>query len=110
MSGGSAINKVKNENELISKNETDSFSAEGKYRKRSNVIFRIGKTEMIYFRGNFENDLISRMHIRIYRVEELRPSVACTVWAKYEWPLIYTVSKNLGDTKPGAPGAMRAEL
>lgn len=72
MSGGSAINKVKNENELISKNETDSFSAEGKYRKRSNVIFRIGKTEMIYFRGNFENDLISRMHIRIYRVEELK--------------------------------------
>ena len=40
MSGGSAINRVKNENELISKNENDSFSAEGKYRKRSNVIFR----------------------------------------------------------------------
>ena len=43
------------------------------------------------------------MHICIYREKELRPSVACTVWAKYERPLIYTVSKNLGDTKPGAP-------
>ena len=38
MSGGSAINSKKNENELISKTENDSFSAEGKYRKRSNEI------------------------------------------------------------------------
>jgi hypothetical protein len=67
MSGGSAINKVKNENDLISKNEIDSFSAAGKYRKRSNVILGIVKTKTIYFQGKFENDLISRMHIRIYR-------------------------------------------
>ena len=72
MSGGSAINKVKNENGSFWIFEIDSFSAGGKYRKRSNVIFRMSKMKTIYFQGNFENALISRMHIRIYRVEELK--------------------------------------
>ena len=72
MSGGSAINKVKNENELISKNETDSFSAAGNIEKEIMKFSKWVKSKTIYFQGKNENALISRTHIRIYRVEELK--------------------------------------
>ena len=57
----------------------------------------------IYFQGKNENDLISRMHTCIYRKCWEPRGVAPLFRAIYERPLIYTVSKNLGDTKPGAP-------